>query len=361
VRGNTLWAACINNGLLAVVNITNKATPSLITTFTWPGNTAHNCDLTVDGKYLLTTDETPGGHLHVFDVSNLPTVTLVAEWTANSAGIIHNVHIKGDLAYIAYYTEGMRVVDISDPTYPVELGYYDTWPGASGGYNGNWEAYPYAASGNAYLSDISTGLYVVRFEQTTGSVSGTVREAGNGPVVAAASVGLVGGPSTLGNGAGFYKIFHTPGTYTLVTQAFGFAADSTDVTLNLGVNTHQDVELVRLPGDALQGTVRNAVSSAPVVSASLVLENSPLVQTSNGSGAYTFATVPYGVYTVAASCFGFAPAQRSVTVSSYGPATLDFDLQPAALSTDYEPGPAGWTRVAPPVQATSGLWCGRIP
>jgi hypothetical protein len=40
--------------------------------------------------------------------------------------------IKGNLAYVADGTAGVRVVDISNPTLPVEIGFYDTpeWAGA---------------------------------------------------------------------------------------------------------------------------------------------------------------------------------------------------------------------------------------
>ncbi|NIW25144.1 MAG: hypothetical protein GWN29_11565, partial [Gammaproteobacteria bacterium] len=39
---------------------------------------------------------------------------------------------------------------------------YDTWPGVSEGFNGAWGVYPFAASGNIYVSDISSGLYIFR-------------------------------------------------------------------------------------------------------------------------------------------------------------------------------------------------------
>jgi hypothetical protein len=57
----------------------------------------------------------------------------------------------------------MRVVDVHTPTAPVEAGWYDTYPGASGGYNGCWAVYPYFFSGRWIGSDMQTGLYVCRF------------------------------------------------------------------------------------------------------------------------------------------------------------------------------------------------------
>jgi choice-of-anchor B domain-containing protein len=360
IRGNRLWAACISSGLVAVVDITNKANPSMITNFTWTGNSAHNCELTGDGRYLLTTDEVGGGHLHVFDVLDPMNPVLVAEWSAHPAASIHNVHIRGDLAYISYYTEGMRVVDITDPTLPVEVGYYDTWPGASGGFNGNWEVYPHAQSGNAYLSDISTGLYVVRFEPTRGSVSGTVRAAGAGPVLAGATVGIAGGAATASQADGRFRLFDAPGMQTLVTSFFGFYDDSTAVTITVGADTPQDVELDRLPSLGVQGTVRAAAGGTPLADAVVALDSSPLARTTGGAGDYDFEFVPLGVWSFEASRFGYTPERRVVSLSQYEtmapPVVVDFDLDPAAVAHDFEPSQQGWARTVPAGQATSGLW-----
>lgn len=40
---------------------------------------------------------------------------------------IHNILIAGNKAYIAYYHDGVRVVDLTDPTRPVEVAHYNTW------------------------------------------------------------------------------------------------------------------------------------------------------------------------------------------------------------------------------------------
>ena len=39
----------------------------------------------------------------------------------------HNVYVRDDMLFAAYFTEGVRVWDISNPKNPVEIGNYDTF------------------------------------------------------------------------------------------------------------------------------------------------------------------------------------------------------------------------------------------
>ena len=57
--------------------------------------------------------------------------------------------IKGDLLYIAYYHDGLRVFDISNPSNPIQVNSYDTYlPNNHISYRGAWGVYPYLNSGN---------------------------------------------------------------------------------------------------------------------------------------------------------------------------------------------------------------------
>lgn len=161
VRGDILYTCNINSGGFTSVDVSDKAHPQELA-FTQYNGPTHNAWSTEDGNFLLTTDEVDGGHLRIWDVANPRSPNLVAEWSADATASIHNVVVKGDSAYIAYYTEGLQVLDISDPRAPLQVGYYDTWPGLSGGFSGNWGVYPFARNGSIYLSDIQGGLFVVK-------------------------------------------------------------------------------------------------------------------------------------------------------------------------------------------------------
>jgi len=161
VHGDIAYMCNIFNGGFTALNVADKSNPVELSFTQYPGAATHNAWATEDGRYLLTTDENEGGHLWIWNVADPRNPSYVTEWTTG-IGIIHNVVVRGDSAYIAYYTEGLQVLDISDPRLPLLVGSYDTFPFASGGFRGNWGVYPFAASGNIYLSDISSGLFVVR-------------------------------------------------------------------------------------------------------------------------------------------------------------------------------------------------------
>ena len=74
---------------------------------------------------------------------------------------VHNIYIRPDtdLLIISYYVDGTRVVDISDPTEPLEVGYFDT-SDLTGLFDGNWGTYAYLPSGYIISSDRQNGLFI---------------------------------------------------------------------------------------------------------------------------------------------------------------------------------------------------------
>jgi hypothetical protein len=110
-----------------VVDYTNPATPHALGTWApTPTQTSHsNWTTTVGGRHIaLHGEEAYGAHLTMVD---LATMQPFAEWKTRDFISIHNIMAFGNKAYFTYYQDGVRVLDVTDPTQPGQLGYYNTW------------------------------------------------------------------------------------------------------------------------------------------------------------------------------------------------------------------------------------------
>ncbi|MFH1312649.1 MAG: hypothetical protein ABIJ00_05425, partial [Candidatus Eisenbacteria bacterium] len=88
--------------------------PSLVVHLDTPGS-AHWAVLA--GDYAYVADYTEG--FLVVDVSDPMNPTAVA--SVDTPGAAHYVALAGDYAYVADATGGLRVIDVSDPTNPIEV------------------------------------------------------------------------------------------------------------------------------------------------------------------------------------------------------------------------------------------------
>ncbi len=161
---NILYVSEGNNGSIGIFDVSTPATPTLLQQLFIPSaGYVHNAWTTEDGNFLWTTEETGGKTNKLWDISDLNNISLTDEILAPD-GLAHNAHIKGNYSYVSHYGDGLRIYDIADPYNIFEAGYYDTYPGAAGGYEGAWGAFPFFSTGKILISDRSTGLYVVFFE-----------------------------------------------------------------------------------------------------------------------------------------------------------------------------------------------------
>tara|TARA_R110000868_G_scaffold349185_2_gene610486 strand:- start:265 stop:2604 length:2340 start_codon:yes stop_codon:yes gene_type:complete len=134
-----------------------------------------------DKRYVLVHDEldeqTHGLNttVNIFDISSLSTPTLVGTWSGPTRAIDHNGFARGNRYYMSNYERGVTVLDITDPSDPVEVGFFDTYPVSNNAeFNGAWGVYPFLPSGNILVSDINSGLYIIQdqtLENDTGNIA----------------------------------------------------------------------------------------------------------------------------------------------------------------------------------------------
>tara|TARA_B100000315_G_C14536163_1_gene568563 strand:- start:1236 stop:1652 length:417 start_codon:yes stop_codon:yes gene_type:complete len=70
---------------------------------------------------------------------------------------------------MSYYVDGTRILDITDPENPIEVGYFDT-SDLTGLYDGNWGTYAYLPSGYIISSDRANGMFIFESPLTNSSL-----------------------------------------------------------------------------------------------------------------------------------------------------------------------------------------------
>ena len=86
-------------------------------------------------------------------------------YTGETTAIDHNGYVKGTQYFLSNYRAGVRVLDIAgiDGKTITEEGFFDTYPASnSAGFDGVWSVYPYFPSGKIVVSDINSGLFVIK-------------------------------------------------------------------------------------------------------------------------------------------------------------------------------------------------------
>jgi hypothetical protein len=193
--GKLAFIAYWDSGFVAL-NVTDPANPVL------EGHTVYGTDEDGDGhssmyddarQLLFSADEDfgkhcgpdiePGyGYLRIWDYSDLSAPTQIGEFrTTNSMTggptgsgdyTIHNPFLVGTDVYISWYSDGVRVVDASDPTDPQEVAFFvppagqnPVKPSQRGVLSQTpqvWGVFVDEETGLVYASDMNTGLWILR-------------------------------------------------------------------------------------------------------------------------------------------------------------------------------------------------------
>ncbi len=175
VRNDSAYLNCGNDGFrvldFSMVNQMGDQ-PTLLGSLTSYPDAGYNHSgwLNDDGTLYIMQDENHGYDVKILDVSDLSNISVLSVFNSgvDPNSMAHNGIIKGNMAYIPYYHDGLRVFDISDPNNPIQVWEYDTYtPNDHDSYRGAWGVYPYLPSGNIIVSDMQTGLYIIELSATT--------------------------------------------------------------------------------------------------------------------------------------------------------------------------------------------------
>lgn len=161
-----------NESRVVIVDLTDKDNPANISTIQYSNiGYTHQGWFTDDQRYFILGDETDeinsgfNSRTLVFDLSDLDNPSLFTTYLGATTAIDHNGYVLGDEFFLANYSAGVRVLDISDIVNMniSEKGFFDTLPSNNTpSFTGVWSVYPFFASGKVIASDIGSGLFVIQ-------------------------------------------------------------------------------------------------------------------------------------------------------------------------------------------------------
>jgi hypothetical protein len=94
--------------------------------------------------------------LRILNVSDPTNPTEIGR--LDSPGVAHGVHVSGDYAYLADEGGGLRIIDVTDPTAPSEVSFYIT---------PDWSHSVRAAGAHAYVADEYSGVRIINVSNPT--------------------------------------------------------------------------------------------------------------------------------------------------------------------------------------------------
>lgn len=360
VRDSMMYNSEINDGQLSIYDFRDLDNITLVGRTATPSTFTHNAWLSDDANFVYTTDEVGNAPVAAFDISDPSNPELVDEYrplnSLNTGTIPHNVHVIDDYLSVSYYTDGLTVADASDPTNIIEVANWDTWPGASGGFNGAWGAYPFLPSGLTLVSDRQTGLYVVDVNyKRAARLRGAITEQGSGTAINGASVVIDSEQLNEGitDPLGRYATgIADGGTYQVTVSAPGYRSFTTTIALVNGQTQEFNAELSLLATFNPTVSVVDEDSGQPIGEAVLALsnENQEYAGRTEANGNLTLEEVFDYDYEVVVTAWGY----RARTFASLPASQLDGTT--FRLERGYEDdfvSDLGWTITG---TASDGAW-----
>ena len=365
VKGDTLFLANGNNSLFSVWDVSNPATPVLLSQNPTVGYYSHNIWSSDDGNYIYTTEEDNGGHLSEFNITDLNNIDLTDKIQAEPGNNImpHNAFYINDYIVNSYYTTGIQIFDVKSKGNIVNVGHFDTSPNFSGpGSNGCWGVYPYLPSGIIIASDIENGFFVLDPDYKRAAyLEGIITDASSNTSLSGVTVEILNSNNnTLSNVGGEFKLGTlNSGTYSVVFSHPLYQSD----TINQVVLQNDSTTILNLVMYSLTPLNLNIESKSSALNSSLsgvdftiTNEDFTYSGTTDQNGLFTINNLIPGSYNIYAGLWSY----KDFCVESLN---IISDNTPFLISLeegyrDRFNVDMGWTVNS---SAASGLWERDIP
>ncbi len=161
-----------NENALSIADVSEKDNPVKLASASYPNyGYSHQGWLTEDHGFFYMNDEldelagsVDGTRTLVWDVTDLDDPQLVLEHVSENKASDHNLYIVDDYMYQSNYQSGLRILDITDRTGPVDVGFFDTVPYGENvpSFGGSWSNYPFFKSGIIVVTSGSEGMFILK-------------------------------------------------------------------------------------------------------------------------------------------------------------------------------------------------------
>ncbi|MCP3061566.1 hypothetical protein LXT21_22525 [Myxococcus sp. K38C18041901] len=136
VYGSRLYVSNADSGY-SIMDVTDLDNVQHLGDYMPPGSFVyahHSAVGTFAGRTIaFEGGEGPGTHVRVLDVTDPTNIPLIGTFRMRAPTSIHNMLLRGDRLYVAWYQEGLRVLDVSNPTQPRQVAHFNTYGEADPG------------------------------------------------------------------------------------------------------------------------------------------------------------------------------------------------------------------------------------
>jgi hypothetical protein len=166
--GNTMYIAHRALGyVIAELGSAGGTGPKELGQFQYPGILTSQATVVTtigDKTIAFEAGEDWDAHLRVLDVTNPKSISKIGELKGRPEVSIHNFVLSGTKLYMTHYQDGVRIIDVSDPTAPKEIGYFNTWretdPGRGKSFFEGAVGIRVPGDGHIYVTETSRGLMI---------------------------------------------------------------------------------------------------------------------------------------------------------------------------------------------------------
>jgi hypothetical protein len=165
--GNMLYIGHLAYGL-AVADVTDGAKPAPAGRYRYERATSRSVVAGVFGQRTLVFEsgENWGAHVRVLDVTTPSHITQAGEFSLRPETTVSGLALAGTKLYVAHNQDGLRVLDMSNPSEPRPVGYYNTWREEDAGRGKSFleglSSVRVPGNGYIYGTETSRGLLIFR-------------------------------------------------------------------------------------------------------------------------------------------------------------------------------------------------------